>query len=134
MKVIRRATFNSAHQLAIPEWTDEKNLEVFGKCSNPNFHGHNYVIEVGVDGPIDPKTGYVIDLKTLKDIINENVADYFDHRNLNLDIKEFSNLNPTVENIALVSYKLLKKHLPEHLKLSIRLFETDNNWVEYSGE
>ena len=134
MKVFRRATFNSAHRLYREDWNDSQNLEIFGKCSNPNFHGHNYVIEVAVDGPIDPETGYVIDLKILKDIIHSEVADYFDHRNLNLDIKEFANLNPTVENIALVSYNLLKAKLPEHLKLFVRLFETHNNWVEFAGE
>lgn len=133
MKVARRETFNSAHRLFKESWSDEKNLEVFGKCSNPNYHGHNYVMETWVEGPIDPETGYVIDLKILKQIIRSEVTDKFDHRNLNLDIKEFDGINPTAENIAKIAWELMMKKLPDHLKLTIRLWETENNSVEYSG-
>lgn len=134
MKVARRETFNSAHRLYKKGWSDEKNLEIFGKCSNPNYHGHNYVIETWVEGPIDPDTGYVIDLKKLKQIIRSEVTDKFDHRNLNLDIPEFEGINPTAENIAKIAWELMKPKLPSHLKLTIRLWETENNIVEYSGE
>ncbi len=133
MRVFRRTTFNAAHRLYRSDWSDEKNADVFGKCSNPNFHGHNYVLEVGISGPINPETGYIIDLKELKTIINEHVADYFDHRNLNLDIPEFEGLNPTVENIAKVSHELIRKHLSPQYDLLVRLYETPNNWVEYTG-
>ncbi len=133
MKVGRRETFNSAHRLFNPEWDDAKNLEVFGKCSNPNYHGHNYIMETWVEGPIDSITGYVMDLKQLKMLIRTEVTDKFDHRNLNLDISEFKELNPTAENIAKVSWELLRDKLPTHLKLTIRLWETENNVVEYSG-
>ena len=133
MKVGRRETFNSAHRLFNPDWDDAKNLEVFGKCSNPNYHGHNYIMETWVGGPIDPITGYVMDLKQLKMLIRSEVTDKFDHRNLNLDISEFKELNPTAENIAKVAWELLRDKLPTHLKLTIRLWETENNVVEYSG-
>jgi 6-pyruvoyltetrahydropterin/6-carboxytetrahydropterin synthase len=133
MKVGRRETFNSAHRLYKEGWSDEKNLEIFGKCSNPNYHGHNYVMETWVEGPIDPETGYVIDLKILKQIIRTEVTDKFDHRNLNLDLEEFNGINPTAENIAKVAWELMNYKLPSHLKLTIRLWETENNIVEYSG-
>ncbi len=133
MKVGRRESFNAAHRLYCEEWSDEKNLEIFGKCSNPNFHGHNYTMETWVDGPVDPKTGFVIDLKTLKTIIKEEVTHKFDHRNLNLDVEEFEGLNPTAENIAIVAWQLIKKRLPNQLGLTIKLWETENNVVEYSG-
>jgi len=132
MKVSRRATFNAAHRLFRADWTDEQNAEVFGKCSNPNYHGHNYVLEVWLDGDINPETGYVIDLKTVKDVINSEISDRFDHRNLNLDCPEFAELNPTAENIAFVSWNLLRAKLPNHLALTIKLWETENNCVEYS--
>jgi 6-pyruvoyltetrahydropterin/6-carboxytetrahydropterin synthase len=134
MKVSRRATFNAAHRLFRPDWTDEKNVEIFGKCSNPNFHGHNYVLEVILDGEIDPETGYVIDLKIVKDAIKSEIDERFDHRNLNLDCPEFKDLNPTAENIAVVIWNLLRIKLPEHLALSIKLWETENNCVEYTGK
>jgi len=133
MKVGRRETFNSAHRLYKQGWSDEKNLEIFGKCSNPNFHGHNYVMETWVEGPIDFETGYVIDLKILKQIIRSEVTDKFDHRNLNLDVKEFEGINPTAENIAKVAWELISKKIAANLKLTIRLWETENNVVEYSG-
>lgn len=134
MKVGRRESFNSAHRLFKPEWSDEKNLAVFGKCSNPNYHGHNYVLETWVEGPVDPITGFVIDLKELKTIIREEVSDKFDHRNLNLDVAEFQDRIPTAENIAIVAWNLLKARLPEHLHLIVRLWETENNVVEYEGK
>lgn len=134
MKVVRRETFNAAHRLYNPTWTDEKNDEIFGLCNNPNFHGHNYVLEVWVDGPIDPETGYVIDLKILSKIINEEVKHPFDHRNLNLDCPEFKDLNPTAENIALVIWNKIRKRLDLKYEMEIRLWETDRNSVFYNGK
>ncbi len=133
MKICRRETFNAAHRLFVKDWSDEKNREVFGKCSNPNYHGHNYVLETYIDGPIDPLTGYVYDLSLLKKLIHDTIIDRFDHRNLNLDCAEFYGINPTAENIAVVCFNLLRPHLSEQLTLTIRLYETDKNWVEYSG-
>lgn len=134
MKVCRRETFNCAHRLHNPNWSDAKNQEIFGKCNNPNYHGHNYVLETWVDGPIDPETGYVIDAKILKTLVRREVSEAFDHRNLNLDVPEFANLNPTAENIAIVIWNKLRPQLPQNLKLWVRLFETENNVVEYDGE
>jgi 6-pyruvoyltetrahydropterin/6-carboxytetrahydropterin synthase len=134
MKVCRRETFNAAHRLFNPEWSDEKNLEVFGKCSNPNYHGHNYVLETWIEGPIDQEIGYVIDLKKLKDIIRNEVTERFDHRNLNLDCEEFKQLKPSAENIAVVIWNLLRPHIESQLNLSVRLWETENNVVEYDGK
>ena len=134
MKVCRRATFNAAHRLFNAHWTDEQNLEVFGKCSNPNFHGHNYVFETWVEGEINQETGYVIDLKHLKKIINDEVLERFDHRNLNLDCVEFSTIKPSSENIAKVIWELLRPHLNNNYQLMIRLWETENNSVEYNGK
>jgi 6-pyruvoyltetrahydropterin/6-carboxytetrahydropterin synthase len=127
----RRATFNAAHRLFNSAWDNAKNDKVFGLCNNPNFHGHNYTLEVTVIGEIDPETGYCIDLKILKDLIAEEIEERFDHKNLNLDTEEFKNLNPTVENIAIVCYQVLRQKLDERFDLSIKLFETDRNWVEY---
>jgi len=134
MKVCRRETFNAAHRLHNPNWSKEKNDEIFGLCNNPNYHGHNYVLEVWVDGSIDPDTGYVIDTKILKQLIKEEVVEPFDHRNLNLDVPEFSNLNPTAEHIAIVIWNKLRKRLPEQLSLLVRLYETERNIVEYDGK
>jgi 6-pyruvoyltetrahydropterin/6-carboxytetrahydropterin synthase len=133
MKVCRRETFNSAHRLFNPDWSDEKNFEVFGKCSNPNFHGHNYVLETWVEGDIDPETGYVIDLKYLKDLIRNEICERFDHRNLNLDCEEFHSLKPSAENIAVVIWNILRENLDNRYVLSVRLWETENNSVEYNG-
>ncbi|NBW30416.1 MAG: 6-carboxytetrahydropterin synthase [Flavobacteriales bacterium] len=133
MRVCRRATFNAAHRLFRKDWSDEKNNAVFGKCNNPNFHGHNYVLEVWIEGAIDPATGYVIDLKIVKDLIKNEITDRFDHKNLNLDCKEFLNLNPTAENIAVVCWDLLRSKLDTKYELSIKLWETENNLVEYNG-
>ena len=133
MKVCRRETFNAAHRLYRSDWSDEKNTEVFGKCSNPNFHGHNYVLETWIEGDIDPDTGYVIDLKVLKGLVKDNVSERFDHRNLNLDCEEFKNLIPTAENILLVIYNLLRAKLDQKYKLKVKLWETENNVFEYEG-
>ena len=135
MKVIvhRKAHFNAAHRLYNPNWSFDKNQTVFGKCNNPNFHGHNYNLEVWVKGEIDPETGYVIDLKILKDIIETEVEDKFDHKNLNEDTVEFKNLIPTAENISVVIWKLIKAKLNPAFELKIRLYETERNVVEFEG-
>lgn len=129
--VTRKAHFNAAHRLHNPEWTAQKNKAIFGLCNNENFHGHNYNLEVSVSGPIDPNTGYVIDMKVLKDIIEEEVTSQFDHKNLNLDVPEFSQLNPTAENIVVVCYQKIKAKLPSNLALQIKMFETERNAVTY---
>jgi 6-pyruvoyltetrahydropterin/6-carboxytetrahydropterin synthase len=134
MRLCRRATFNAAHRLFRKDWSDEKNNAVFGKCNNPNFHGHNYVLEVWIEGAIDTETGYVIDLKIVKDLIKNEITDRFDHKNLNLDCNEFLNLNPTAENIAVVCWNLLRSELDTKYELSIKLWETENNLVEYNGQ
>ncbi|HMB99855.1 MAG TPA: 6-carboxytetrahydropterin synthase [Flavobacteriaceae bacterium] len=131
--VSRKAHFNAAHRLYRKEWTDEKNKEVFGKCSNPNYHGHNYELVVSVTGRIDRETGYVIDIQKLKDVIKEEVEDAFDHKNLNLEVKEFENLNPTAENIAVVIFEKIKPRLNLEFDLEIKLYETPRNFVTYSG-
>ena len=129
--VVRCEHFNSAHRLHNKNWSDAKNEEVFGKCNNPNFHGHNYELEVKVIGDIDTETGYVMDMKVLSDIIKAKVLDRFDHKNLNLDTEEFRDLNPTAENIAVIIYNLLKSELNANLELKIKLYETPRNYVEY---
>lgn len=131
--VYRKAHFNAAHRLYNKSWSEEKNNEVFGLCNNANWHGHNYELEVKVVGEIDPETGYVIDLKVLKDIIKKEVEDRFDHKNLNMDCPEFAELNPTAENIAVVIYDLLKAQLGDKYDLQVRLYETPRNFVEYPG-
>ncbi|MFP2996291.1 6-carboxytetrahydropterin synthase [Spongiivirga sp. MCCC 1A20706] len=131
--VSRKAHFNAAHRLYRKDWSDEKNQQVFDKCNNPNFHGHNYDLIASVTGPIDQETGYVIDVKILKDLIKEEVENAFDHKNLNLDVPEFKDLNPTAENICVVIWNKLRKRLPEHLDLAITLYETPRNFVSYSG-
>ena len=133
VSVCRKAHFNAAHRLFNPNWNFEKNQAVFGKCNNPNFHGHNYNFEVWVKGDIDPETGYVIDLKILKDIIKVEIEDRFDHKNLNKDTVEFKNLNPTAENIVVVIWQLIKSKLDPKFELKIRLFETERNVVEFEG-
>jgi 6-pyruvoyltetrahydropterin/6-carboxytetrahydropterin synthase len=131
ISVIRKEHFNAAHRLFNPEWSDEKNQEVFGKCNNPNYHGHNYDLLVKLTGFPDPKTGYVFDLKILSDIIKENILDKFDHQTLNLDTEYFKNLNPTAENIVVVIYDILRQKIDEKYDLKITLFETERNYVEY---
>lgn len=133
VKVGRRITFNAAHRLNNPNWSDEKNTAVFGKCNSPNYHGHNYTLETWVEGAINPETGYVIDLSELKRILKEEIEEPFDHRNFNLDVPEFANLNPTAENIAKVIYEKLKPRLKQ-FKLVVRLYETENNFVEYTKD
>lgn len=129
--VYRKEHFNAAHRLHNPAWDETKNDEVFGKCNNPNFHGHNYDLVVKLVGDPDPQTGYVIDLKKLSDIIEENVLERFDHKNLNLDTAEFKDLNPTAENIAIVIYNILREKIDKNLEIQIRLYETERNFVEY---
>ncbi len=129
--VFRKEHFNAAHRLHNPAWNAEKNDSVFGKCNNPNFHGHNYDLIVKVIGEPNPETGYVVDLKRLSDLIKENVLLKFDHKNLNLDVSEFKDLNPTAENIAIVIYKILREKVDSKLDIQIRLYETERNYVEY---
>jgi 6-pyruvoyltetrahydropterin/6-carboxytetrahydropterin synthase len=131
--ICRKIHFNAAHRLHNKHWSDEKNQEVFGKCNNPNYHGHNYVVEAKVSGEIDPETGYVMDTKYLKHILEKTVVEKFDHRNLNLDTKEFRELNPTAENIARVIYNSIQPLIGPG-KLTIILHETERNYVEYNGE
>ena len=133
IKVCRRSTFNSAHRLFRPDWSDEKNNAVFDKCNNPNYHGHKYTLEVWVSGEVDTETGYLIDLKILKTIIQKEIIDRFDHRNLNLDCPEFEHLNPTAENVAAVIYRLMREALDKRYELSIKLWETENNIVYFDG-
>ncbi|MFY0629552.1 MAG: 6-carboxytetrahydropterin synthase [Flavobacteriaceae bacterium] len=130
----RKAHFNAAHRLFRSDWSDEKNLEVFGKCSNPNYHGHNYELIVAVTGEIDVETGFVYDLGILKRLIRSEIEDAFDHKNLNVEVEEFKTLNPTAENICVVTYNKLRKHIPTSLDLEITLYETPRNFVSYSGE
>lgn len=134
VKVSRKAHFNAGHRLHNPDWNDEKNFAVFGPCSNPNYHGHNYTVIASVKGPIDQTTGFVMDLAELKNIMNEEVISKFDHKNLNLDCEEFKNLNPTAENIVVVIWNKLRKRIEANLELSITLYETERNFVEYCGE
>lgn len=131
--VHRKAHFNAAHRLYRKDWDFDKNDAVFGKCNNPSFHGHNYELIASVTGEIDPETGYVIDVKILKDIIKSEVEDALDHKNLNIDVPEFANLNPTAENIAVVIYNKIKAKLDSKFHLEITLYETPRNFVTYSG-
>jgi 6-pyruvoyltetrahydropterin/6-carboxytetrahydropterin synthase len=134
LTVYRNAHFNAAHRLFKKEWDDAKNLEVFGKCSNPNYHGHNYELEVGLTGDIDPETGFLMDLKLLRNIIKEEVEDAFDHKNLNIEVAEFKDLNPTVENIAIVIYNKIRARVDLKFNISIKLYETPRNFVVYTGQ
>lgn len=133
LTIYRKAHFNAAHRLYRKDWSDEKNSEVFGKCSNPNFHGHNYELEVGVTGEVDSATGFVINLDVLKKVIFEEVEKPFDHKNLNIEVPEFKNLNPTVENIAIVIWNKLRKKLDSKYGISVKLYETPRNFVVYKG-
>ncbi len=129
--VFRKEHFNAAHRLNNPNWSDEKNERVYGKCNNFNYHGHNYDLIVQVTGEIDPETGYVMDMKVLSDLIKVEVLNRFDHKNLNLDTEEFKDLNPSAENIAIVIYDKLKTKINPNFDLKIRLYETERNFVEY---
>jgi len=131
--VVRCEHFNAAHRLHNPNWTEEKNKETFGKCNNSNFHGHNYDLEVKVIGEVDVETGYVIDTKYLSDLIQAEVTDVFDHKNLNLDIPHFKELIPTTENIAITIFNILRPLIKQDLELKIKLYETSRNYVEYPG-
>lgn len=132
--VSRKAHFNAAHRLYRKDWTNERNELVFGKCNNPNFHGHNYELIVHITGSIDPETGYVMDLKALSDLIYEEIETAFDHKNLNLDVAEFKDLNPTAENIAVVIWKKLRDKIPNDKKIKVDLYETARNFVSFEGE
>ncbi|TVR82686.1 MAG: 6-carboxytetrahydropterin synthase [Saprospirales bacterium] len=131
ISVYRKGHFNAAHRLYVRDWEFERNKEVFGLCNNPYYHGHNYEIEVCISGSIDPVTGMLINLDYLKRIIKEEIEDYFDHKNLNEQVEEFKTLNPTVENICIVSYERLRKKLDPKYRLRVRLYETARNYAEY---
>lgn len=132
----RKAHFNAAHRLHNPNWSAEKNAAYYGLCNSPNFHGHNYTLHVKLKGEVDPETGYLMDLKELKEIIREEIEESFDHKNLNMDVPEFADLIPTAENIAGVIWRKISGRLPreKNMELSIVLYETERNYVEYSGE
>ncbi|MEO1434356.1 MAG: 6-carboxytetrahydropterin synthase [Bacteroidota bacterium] len=131
VSVFRKAHFNAAHRIYNPKWTDDKNSEVFGLCSNPYYHGHNYELEVKVTGEVDPDTGYVIDMKIVKDLIKEHVENRYDHKNLNVEVDDFKELIPTAEHICYKIYQNIRPHLDESLDLQIRLYETPRNYVEF---
>ncbi len=131
VSVFRKEQFNAAHRLFNPEWDDQTNEQVFGKCALPHYHGHNYDLEVKVTGKPDKKTGFVMDMKVLSDIIRREIHSRFDHKNLNLDTQEFRDLNPTAENIVMVIYNLLRPHINKRMALHVRLYETPRNFVEY---
>lgn len=133
VKVSRKAHFNAAHRLYRKDWSDKKNHQIFGKCNNPNFHGHNYELVVSVYGEIDLQTGFVIDMKVLKDLIKSEIEDVFDHKNLNIEVDEFKELNPTAENIAVVIWNKLRPHIDKSNELEVILYETPRNFVTYSG-
>jgi 6-pyruvoyltetrahydropterin/6-carboxytetrahydropterin synthase len=132
--VHRKAHFNAAHRLYRKDWSGEKNFDVFNKCSNPNYHGHNYELIVSVTGEIDEVTGFVMDLAVLRGLIKDEIEECFDHKNLNVEVEEFKTLNPTAENISVVIYNKLRKKISEDLDLSIKLYETPRNFVTYSGD
>ncbi len=131
ISIFRRGHFNAAHRLYNPAWSDEKNTEVFGICSSPNFHGHNYEMEIKITGELDPESGILMDLKVLKELIHQHVELRYDHKNLNLDLEEFQHLIPTAENICIQIYTILRKVIPPHLDIQVRLYETPRNFVEY---
>jgi len=129
--IFRKEHFNAAHRLFNPAWDDKRNTQVFGKCALPNYHGHNYELIVKITGEPDERTGYVMDMKEVSDLVKQEIIERFDHKNLNLDTEEFKNLNPTAENIAIVIYELLRPHIVKEKDLQIRLYETPRNFVEY---
>lgn len=133
VKVSRKAHFNAAHRLFRSDWSDEKNDAVFGKCNNPNFHGHNYELIVSVTGEIDKETGFLMDMKVLKDLIKNKIEDYLDHKNLNIEVPEFKELNPTAENISMVIWNKLRPHIDSSKQLEVVLYETPRNFVTYNG-
>ena len=129
----RKVHFNAAHRLHNPNWTDKKNEFVFGSCNNPNYHGHNYNLIVKVKGEVDPETGYVMDMKVLKDIIDEHIVKRYDHKNLFLDVEDFRDINPSAENIVIKTWNILREQIDEKFDLSLVLYETERNFVEYDG-
>ena len=133
VSVFRIEHFNSAHRLNNPAWDEATNEQIFGKCNNPNYHGHNYELIVQLKGEVDPQTGYVFDMKVLSDLIKVHVLNKFDHKNLNLDTVEFKNLNPSAENIAVVIWTILREKIDRKYELIVRLYETERNYVEYDG-
>lgn len=133
LTVFRKSHFNAAHRLYRSDWDDDKNKKVFGKCSNPNFHGHNYELEVGVTGEIDKETGFLIDIVELKTIMKEEIEDYLDHKNLNLDVPYFKKVIPTAENICIFIWNILRDKISKDNELSVTLYETPRNFVKYSG-
>jgi len=134
VSVYRKEHFNAAHRLHNPAWSESKNKEVFGLCNNANYHGHNYELIVKISGTIDPETGYVIDMKVVSDLIKQEVLEKFDHKNLNLDVPEFKDVNPTAENIAIVIHQKLKRVLSKDLDLKVILYETERNFVEFPAD
>lgn len=134
ISIFRKGHFNAAHRLFNNEWSQEENSRIFGICSNPNFHGHNYELEVKVSGEYKMEDGILIDLKILKEIIRDNVEDKFDHKNLNLDLPEFENIVPSAENICIIIWQILRNHIDNKLDIMVRLYETPRNFVEYAGE
>ncbi|HSG46856.1 MAG TPA: 6-carboxytetrahydropterin synthase, partial [Longimicrobiales bacterium] len=135
VRVTRRVHWNSAHRLFRPDWSDERNAEVFGACANPHWHGHNYEMDVTVSGPVDPETGYVLDLKVLKELLEERVVSELDHRNLNVQVAWLQGLNPTTENLVVAIWNRVVDRLPKGLRLErIVLWETPRNYVEYTGD
>lgn len=133
VKISRKAHFNAAHRLYRKDWDDSKNTKIFGKCNNPNFHGHNYEFVVSVTGEIDPVTGFVMDMKVLKDLIKVEIEDYLDHKNLNIEVEEFKTLNPTAENISVIIWQKLRPHIQKSHDLEVVLYETPRNFVTFSG-
>ena len=131
--VNRKAHFNAAHRLFNPAWTEDRNNEIFGKCNNPHYHGHNYELIVSITGEIDPETGYVVDMKWLKDLIFEEIEERFDHKNLNEEVAEFKSLIPTAENIVVVIWNILRPKINKNHALEITLYETPRNFVSYRG-
>jgi len=129
--VFRKAHFNAAHRLHVEGWSDEQNRKEFGKCNNPHYHGHNYAMDIKVVGEVDPITGYVIDMKYLKDIIKEKVEDKLDHKNLNIEVPEFKTVNPSCENICILIHTILQEALGKKYEVTVRLYETPRNYCEY---
>jgi len=131
ISVFRKAHFNAAHRLHNDKWSDEKNKQIFGLCNNPLYHGHNYELEVKLTGEVDPETGFLYDLKVLKDIIKEHIENHLDHKNLNLEVDEFKELNPTAENICFVIYTILRSKIESEYEITVKLWETPRNYVQY---
>lgn len=134
VKVSRKAHFNAAHRLHRPDWDNERNLAIFGKCSNPNYHGHNYELIVSVTGEVSEETGFVMDMKLLRELVANEVEEALDHKNLNLEVPEFKELNPTAENIAVIIWNKLRPHMDNDMELEVVLFETPRNFVTYNGK